>query len=262
MIIKYLLEELYLQEKRFELVQPKDYKFWGVDSIESHLTENGAITQFIAPYIFVFGDNLFDEDIYNTLIYPSPKTSGGYIKYDAKGKIGLLPLYVDSDGEEYDLTDNIINSNNTVKEYIDSIDDNLIVNVDLKFFFDLSMDDPSYDPEHELQTLNNSTPSEVFKKLNNVSFILKDYIDNFSKYAKPVVDKQVFGSKYSIFLSKLKYNLSNINFSAKEDFEGDTRRATIYNKWFKSIANELGNVDNINVDGVDFSIDYQNTQIG
>ena len=260
MIINYLIEDL-LGEARFDMTKPEDYKFYGVDSIKSESNNSGdAITRLIAPYIFVFNEHLYDMDIKTIVKYPVIKTENGFIRYDVSGN-RIMPVYVDSDGEEYDLTNNIIKSDKKVQAFLKSVSDNMNVSVILDWSFDISEDDPSYDPSKSFDTIGGGSAQDVFRKLNNIAYIIKDYISNFARDVKSDIDKQVFGPKYSIFSNNLKYNLTNIEFVGKQDYEGDMKRTNLYKKWFAVAGKSMGNIESFDVDDVQFDIKYNNTRI-
>jgi len=266
MILTYLRENLisedkYLPEARFGLVAPENFQFYGIESLETLETEDDRVlSQCIGPYIFAFNENLFDVDLKTTLLYPQIQTESGGIRYDVYGD-KIKPMYVDSEGLEYDLTDMIIKKNPDIQEFLNGIAPQLIVDVSLDVNFDLSESDPSFDPDKSLETLNNSSPAEVFRKINNVAYIMKDYLNNFDKYVVNKVVAKVFGAKYKLLTSNFKYNLKHIIFNGKEDFEGDMKRTNIYKKWFEVVGPEMGNVVQMDVDGIDFDTTYSNTKI-
>lgn len=260
MIIDYLVEGL-LSEARFDLMKPENHQFYGVDSIDSEADDEGnAITRLIGPYIFVFDERLYDMDVKTILKYPKIQTEMGFIRYDEAGK-KLKPVYVDDEGDEYDLTNDIIKSNEKVQAFLESVADQLNVSVILDFSFDISEDDPNFDPDKSFETLGTGSPRDVFRKLNNVAYILKDYISNFESFVADEIERQVFGSRYSTLTGAFKYYLTNIEFIGKQDFEGDMKRTNLYKKWFSIAGKEMGNMAGLNVDGVEFDVKYNDTRI-
>lgn len=260
MILNYLKENL-ISEARFGLVPPENFKFYGIESLETLETEDDRVlSKCVGPYIFVFNENLFDLDLATTMLYPSIRTESGGIRYDVYGE-KIKPMYVDSEGMEYDLTDMNIKNNPQIQEFLNGVATQLIVDVSLDVNFDLSEDDPAYDPNKSLATLNTSSPSDVFRKLNNVGYMMKDYLTKFDSYVANKVIAKAFGPKYKRFISQFKFYLAHIIFNGKEDFEGDMKRTNIYKRWFEAIGPELGNVVKMSVQGSDFDTQYAKTQL-
>ena len=78
-ILNYLKEQQSIQqllaEARFDLAQPEQYKFYGLDSLETVPQKSGSCTvQCEGTYIFVFKENLFDMVIDTSITYPMIKT--------------------------------------------------------------------------------------------------------------------------------------------------------------------------------------------
>ncbi len=261
MILDYLKEHL-LAEARFDIAKPENYQFYGIDSIESEADDEGnAKTQLGCPYIFVFNERLYDMEISTTIKYPQIRSELGYIRYDELGALKLKPVYVDENEDEYDLTDVIIKSNDKVSAFLASVKDQLKTKVVLDFFFDISQDDPNYDPDKSFETMKSGSPADVFRKLNNVAFILKEFISKFGSIVGGTVTNKVFGNKYKMFSGHLSYYLTNVEFVGKEDFEGDMKRTNLYKKWFAFAGKELGTIESFDVDGIDFDIKYKDTRI-
>jgi len=264
-ILNYLKEQQSIQqllsEARFDLVEPEQYKFYGLDSLETVPQKSGSCTvQCEGTYIFVFKENLFDMVIDTSITYPMIKNELGYVHYDVNG-LKITPIYVNASNEQVELTDANIKSNPKVLEFMKSVQDQFKASVILDFHFDISEEDPSYDSGKAFTTLNSDSTSEVFRKLNNVSFILKDYITNFDAYVAKKIETKVFGPKYKMFVNAMTYYLTNIEFIGKEDYKGDTRRTKIYTKWFGDAGSSMGNMGVLNVKGTDFNIPYTDTQI-
>lgn len=260
MIIDYLMEGL-MSEARFDLAKPENYQFYGVDDIDSEADDEGnALSRFVGPYIFVFNENLYDMDIKTILRYPVIKNESGFIRYDEYGS-KLKPVYVDANGDEYDLTDRIIKTNHDVQQFLKGVVDQLKVGVILDFSFDISEDDPSYDPDKSFDTLNTGSARDVFRKLNNVAYLIRDYISNFDDFVVNDVINKVFGPQYKTLTKYFQYYLTNIEFIGKQDFEGDMKRTNLYKKWFSVAGKEMGNMSSFNVDGVEFDVKYSDTRL-
>ena len=256
MIYNYLSESLILED-RFELIKPTQYKFYGIDGIEVGFNTVDCV----GPYIFVFNENLFDLVIETSLVYPKITNELGSLSYRGVGS-DLIPVFTPNDGDEtFELSDDVIKSEPLVQEFMNSISEELNVNVTLDFSFDISEEDPSYSSKTSFSTLNKDTPTDVFRKLNNVAYILKDYTTNLRKYVVAPVHKMVFGSKFKMFAGSLSYYLDTIEFVGKQDTLKDKRRTRIYNKWFNIAGKLLGNMTDLKLDDIYFSAKYKGTKI-
>ena len=268
-----MILESMMGEDRFDLQAPKQppvenddgeyeesteeaHRFYGIDNIEVGYHDVNCV----GNYIFVFKDNMFDLDIETSMEYPEIKNELGKLWYKGMGT-DLRPVFTTTDDEDYDLTDKVIKSEPIVQEFMKSISEQLNVDVRLDFSFDISEKDPSYSSKISLSTLNKDTPADVFRKLNNIAFLLKDYITNFKKYVVKPSTKVVFGSDYKLFLESMTYYLEEIEFVGKQDKTNDMRRTRIYNKWFKVAGKALGNMTSLNLQDIYFTAKYKGTRI-
>jgi hypothetical protein len=263
MVFNYLSEQLQqsLNEYTFTSIKPDNYKFYGIEALNVKANNSGdAIAQCIGPYISAYDNTMYDIEIKTVIKFPKIRNDSGFIRYDKVGS-KLKPTLVLNDDEEYNLTNKIISSNDGVSNFIRNEAKNIRSQVKLDFSFDISENDPKFNDEMSFQTLNLGGAGHVRRMISTVSYVIKDYITNFQEFVVDDINTQIFGKEYTTFTSQNKYFLVEIEFIGKQDYEGDMRRTNIYKSWWDDVGHEMGNMVGMNVNDVDFTIKYKNTQI-
>jgi len=255
-ILQYLLENLFV-EGRWDITKPQHFEFWYSDGSESyHPSKNGTIISSDGEYEL--------DNINNNSYVVSFEESHKYNNISNElGTVSLSPkhgfLISTPNISSIEATDENIKNNEELLHFFNTIDD-IICDVYIDdFSFKLSQEDSDYDPDDIYKTINTGNASSVFNVLNNLSYIMINYTQNYKENV--IFNTGEIDSDYGMIFSKIKYYLNSIEFIAKSDFKGDMRRFNIYKAWFKTLAPKIGNVVKISYENNTIITTFTETQL-
>jgi len=256
MIINYL-EEYLIEGTRFNFTKPDSFNYNGITQIGVGMIGDTAVCRDTSSITFSTDDTTYDLTLLTTIRYEPILTDTGEIGFTVENDY-IIPFFTDENGEKTKLTNDVMSSD-IGKEVIKALNEEPVL-VSVNREFDVSSEDPSNTGE-KYATTGKGKP---IPKINMTYYLLrKVFLDNFTKIHMGTLHPQIFTSQYSSFYKHIKYELESITFVAKPDYEGDTRRANIYRRWWKDMGSKMGNVSGFEEedtpDGVSFEVLFNNT---
>ena len=258
MVQDYLLE--FLTEGRFEFTKPEGFKYNGIKQVGVGMVGDSAMARDTSSITFTTDGTSYDLTLLTSITYEPVLTETGEIQFHVKNDY-IYPVFIDEQGKETELTNSVMSSD-IGKEVIQGLADQpALVSVNREF--DVSEGDPSKSDE-KFATTGKGKP---IPKINMTYFLLrKVFLDKFKSMHLTKLHPQIFKPEFSEFYNNIKYELESITFVAKPDFKGDTRRANLYNRWWKAMGSEMGTISGIDTentsDGIAFEVMFNNTNLG
>jgi len=256
MILQYL-ENYLIEGTRFNFLKPDSFKYNGITQVGVGMVGDTAVCRDSSNITFTTDGSIYDLTLLTTIRYEPILTDTGEIAYTVENDY-IIPFFTDEEGTKTKLTNDVMSSD-IGKEVIKALKDEPAL-VSINREFDVSNNDPSKSDE-KYATTGKGKP---ISKINMTYYLLKNvFIDNFTKIHMGILHPQIFTSDYSLFYKNLRYELESITFVAKPDYDGDTRRANLYRRWWKDMGSQIGNVVNIEEEetpeGISFEILFNNT---
>jgi len=259
MILQYLIEELEMQQtSRYAFTQPEQFSPVKIKQIGVGVIGDDAVSRDTSEIDFTSGDTQYTMRLLTTIRYEPVLTDTGEIQYDVENEF-IIPYFVNEDGERIELTNDIMKSD-IGKEVINGLKDTPAF-VSINREFDVAANDPTKSKE-QFATTGKGKPITI---INTTYFLLKNvFIDGFKKHIQ-TLSRENFNSAYTVFYNHIKYELENVTFVAKPDYEGDVRRANLYRKWWQAMGSQVGNVVGIDEeptdDGISFEVSFTDTPL-
>lgn len=252
-ILEYLTETL-LYEGRFGFQKPDSYRYNGISRLGVGKVGDTAISRDTSTISFSIDDRDYILKLLTTVKYEPVLTDNGEIQYEVENDF-IIPYFVDENGDKTQLSNDVLNGELYTEVKNALTDQPALVSINREF--------DAVNSDEKFKTTNAGKP---IKKINTTYYVLKNiFIDKFATLHLPLLQQHTFESKYSKFVSNIKYELESITLVAKEDFEGDTRRANLYRRWWKANGSEIGNIIGVDEeqtpDGISFEINFSNTML-
>jgi len=256
-ILSYIYEKL-ITEDRFKFEKPNNIAYKGVHQTYTRQINNGVSINYTVLFDFYANDTTYTMVLTNTVLYNNIKTSNGEIQFTTSNNM-VFPVYSPNKGENVNITDDVMASD-IGKEVKSALDTNYF-GVVVNRAFDVSLLDPSKS-EEDFATTNKGNPIST---INKTYYVLKKYLDNFSSIYDNDVKFVFFDFDYMSFADNIKHTLEAITLVAKPDYEGDMRRANLYNRWWEAKGSEIGHITGIEKhntnQGVEFIISFKDTEL-